>query len=243
MRIPKGIMQIARICPTDDEARMVYRSVNCKRLSDRKCRIQVTDGRSAIQADFMEPDSEFLPGFGVSEDPVDGFMQLVPSDAALAADKAVGGDARYSIIIEDSKDDLCRIVVPEATNIMFEGRSPSEVFPPLEDVMPDYRIICTSKAGFTGNTPAVRFCVSVDLLKSVLVAISNASNCDSVIIDAPLVPNRPLRIEGGDREHAHVIAAVMPREVEAGYGDPLDMKAAKKMKAEVQSEIDRASES
>lgn len=195
MRIPKGILQVGRICP-DDDGKYSISSVHVKRIGETRGRVEATDGRSAIRCDFEEPASEILPGFGVTEESKEGFFTLVKANAAMEADKQLGKD-KYLIVDEQAEQGTVRMVAPEETQVMFEGHVGDGKFPPIDDVLKPYEPVC--EAAGVGQR-CVRVGIGLRLLRDTLRAVIAATKCDDVVLEVPLQPNRPMRIVPGRTE-------------------------------------------
>lgn len=196
MRIPKGVMKIAMICNKDEDSMPETRSVNVARLRGKTCRAETCDGRSAIRIDFEEPESEMLPGFGIEDEPIEGFVQLVPAEAALDADAAIGKECQYLIVDEDPPDGAVRVVVPQAVNQMWDGKAVAGgKFPPLDKIIVNPRLVATADEKEGGAGPlALRVALNPKLLNDTLRAIVAATDCEGVFIDVPLKKGRPLRV-------------------------------------------------
>ena len=100
MRIPKGIFKIGKMAGKEG----VMSGVMVMRTGEDAGQVMVTAGRCAVRVKFTEPPSDRLPGMGEAEKVVDGFMQVIPAEAAMDADGIAEKDPGYVAIDETAPD-------------------------------------------------------------------------------------------------------------------------------------------
>ena len=234
MRVPKGIMRIAAICDKDSASKEEWRSVNVMRMRNGRCRAEACDGFSAIRAEFEEPDSEMLPGFDIADEPVSGFTQMIPAEAAIDADAAIGKECAYLVIDEDPPEGTVRLAVPQAVNQLWDGKAIDGKFPPLDDILSNPRaIVATDDADANGIV--VRISLNPRLLHDALKAILAATACEGVMIDFPSKRRGLVRLSPlNPARNPNVIAVLAPmhddtprRQVTAQLGGSLNHEQTK----------------
>jgi hypothetical protein len=226
MRIPKGVLKVGRCAAEESVSYPGMTGVRLVRASEDKLMVEATDGRGAVRVTVREPQPEHLPGFGDADECVLGFTQIIPADAAIEADQAIGKDPAYAIVNETPPDKMAMVLVPQPDQLRkWEAIPLEDKFPAIDDVIPHYQPVAVSKT-YPGKVPAVRVTINAELLADLLKAmVESTPEADGahVVIDVPLMPGRAIKMMRGEYKHhgAEAVGVLMP----AGEGGEYGMKA------------------